>query len=106
MNHIQIELWLGLGKELGGDFRSLSEMRSAMEIEVEEGMTVKNLFNSLAARYPAIDEKVFNSKRKSFYANLNVLVKFDDRIVSPFSIENSPLQDGYKILVSPLYAGG
>jgi len=106
MIRIQVELWLWLGKELGEDFRSLSEMRSAMEIPVEDGMTVKELFDRLAGRYPAIDERVFDRKNKSFYPNLNVLVKFDDRIVNPFSIEDSPLQDGYKILVSPLYGGG
>ncbi len=106
MIRVQVELWLWMGKELGGDFRSLSEMRSAIEIEVEDGMTAKKLFDTLAGRYPAIAGKVFGPQSQSFFPNLNVLVKSNDRIVSPFCIENSPLKDGYKILISPLYAGG
>jgi molybdopterin converting factor small subunit len=104
--HIQVELWLWLGKEPGGDFRSLSEMRSVIEIEVEDGMTVEKLFDSLYGRYPAIAEKVFSRKNKNFFPYLEVFVKFNDRIVSPFSLEDSPLENGYKILIFPLYAGG
>ncbi len=106
MIRVQVELWLWLGKELGGDFRSPSEMRSVIDMEAEDGMTVKGLFDRLADRYPAIAEKVFSRKNQSFFSNLNVLVKCNGRIVSPFSIDTGLLKDGYEILVSPLYVGG
>ena len=106
MIRIQVELWLGLGKELGGDFQSPSEMRSIIEIDVEDGMTVKKLFSHLADRYPPIGEKIFNRGNESFYPNLNVIVTFNDRVISPHNVEDRILKDGDKIMVLPLYAGG
>jgi len=106
MIRVQVELWLWLGKELGGDFRSPSEMRSVIDMEAEDGMTVKGIFDRLAGRYPAIAEKVFNRETRSFSSNLTVLVKCQDRIVSPFSLDDSPLKDRYQLVVSPFYAGG
>ncbi|MBM4329666.1 MAG: MoaD/ThiS family protein [Deltaproteobacteria bacterium] len=104
--HIRVEFWMWLGDKLGPDFQFLSEMRSFREMDVEEGLTVIHLFDRLAASYPLIEEKIFNRDRKKFHPNLSVIVTQDGQVVSPFSMEESPLQDGCKITVLPLYVGG
>jgi len=79
---IQVELWLWLNKELGGDFQSPSEMRSLTEMEVENGTTVRNLFDRLADRYPVIGQKVFNRENRKFYPNLSVILTSKDEVIS------------------------
>jgi len=104
--HIQIELWMWLGDQLGEDFRSPSEMRSIKEMEVEEGLTIIQLFDRLAGRYPLIREKIYDRENKKFLPNLSVIVTRNSQVVSPFNIEENSLKDGYKITVLPLYVGG
>jgi molybdopterin converting factor small subunit len=104
--HITVELWMWLGEELGSDFQSLSPMRSAREMDVEEGVTVIQLLGRLAARYPPIREKIFDQEKKSLYPNLSVIGTRDGQVISPFHIENTILRDGDKITILPLYVGG
>ena len=104
--HIQIELWMWLGDQLGEDFQSPSKMRSTKEMEVEEGLTVIQLFDRLANRYPLLGEKIFDRESKKFLPNLSVIVTCNGQVVSPFNIEEDVLKDGYKITVLPLYVGG
>jgi len=103
---IQVEIWMWMGDKLGDDFQSPSEMRSMKEMDVEEGLTVIQLFERLAARYPSIREKIFNQEKKSFYPNLSVIGTRNGQAISPFQIENTILKDGDKITVLPYYAGG
>jgi len=104
--HIKVELWMWLGKELGGDFQSPSEMRSLTEMDVEEGITVQTLFDHLADRYPVIGKKVFSRENKKFYPNLSVILSSKDEVIHPHNDENSVLKDGDKIKVLPIYVGG
>jgi molybdopterin converting factor small subunit len=104
--HIQVELWMGLGKELGEDFQSPSTMISRIELEVEEGMTIRDLFDRLGERYPAIARKIFDRENKSFYSNLTIMATFEGRIISFPDANGAALRDGEKILVLPFYAGG
>jgi len=104
--HIQIELWMWLGDQLGEDFQSPSKMRSLKEMEVEEGLTIIQLFDRLASRYPLIGEKIFDRGKKKFLPNLTVIVTLNGQVVSPFDVEKNTLKEGYKITVLPLYAGG
>jgi sulfur carrier protein ThiS len=76
------------------------------EMEVEEGLTVIQLFDRLANRYPLIREKIFDRESKKFLPNLSVIVTRNGQVVSPFNIEEDVLKDGYKITVLPLYVGG
>jgi molybdopterin converting factor small subunit len=103
---VQVELWLWLNKELGGDFQSPSEMRSVTEIDVENGATVKNLFDRLADRYPVIGQKVFNRQNGKFYPHLSVILTSMDEVISPYSGEDSVLKDGDRIKILPIYVGG
>lgn len=104
--HIRVELWMWLGKEPGEGFQLLSEMRSFQELDVEEGLTVINLLERLAARSPLVQEKIFDRKDQKLFPNLSVVVTHDGTVVSPFDIEKTPLQDGYKITILPVYVGG
>jgi len=97
-------MWLGT--ELGEGFRNLSEMRSVKEMDIETGLTVIQLFDRLAAHYPLVGKKIFNQEKKKFQPNLSIIVTQDNRVVSPFNLEESILQDGYKVTVLPLYVGG
>ena len=103
---IQVELWLWLNKELGGDFQSPSDMRSVTEMDVENGTTVKNLFDRLADRYPVIGRKVFNRQNGKFFPNLSVILTSKDEVITPYSGEGSVLRDGDKVKVLPIYVGG
>jgi hypothetical protein len=103
---IRIELWMWLGNDPGSGFQALSEMRSFKEMEVEEGLTVIQLLDRLAAQSPVIEGKVFDRKNRKLLPNLSVVVTHDELAVSPFSVEGSEMKDGYKITVLPLYVGG
>ena len=97
-------MWLS--DKLGSDFQPLSEMRSFKEMDVEEGLTVIQLFGRLAAQNPLIEKKIFDPKSQKFFPNLSVIVTEDGKVISPFNIEENVLQDECKITVLPYYAGG
>ena len=103
---IRIELWMWLGDKPGAGFQSLSEMRSFREMDVEEGLTILQLLDRLAAQSPVIEEKIFDRKNRKLFPNLSVVVTHGGLVVSPFDVERSEMKDGYKITVLPLYAGG
>jgi sulfur carrier protein ThiS len=104
MNRVKIELWMWLGKELGADFRSVSEMCSVLEKEVQDGTAVKDLFAELAEKYQSIGEKVFNKEKKLF--NPNVIVMFNDQVISLKELHERILKEGDKLKVMPIYVGG
>ena len=104
MNRVTIELWLWLGKELGRDFKSSSEMRSIREEWVEEGTTIRQLLDDLAERYPPLSRVVFDREAKRLCPH--VVVNYNDRIINPHVVHDQILKDGDKITVLPLYMGG
>ncbi len=104
MNRITIEIWLWLGRELGDDFESPSEMRSIREENVEEGITIGQLLDNLAGRYPPIAQCVFDTKAKRLLPH--IVVNYNDRVISPHIVHDQVLKDGDKITVLPLYMGG
>ena len=104
MAKIKVELWLWMGKELGQDFESLSDMRSEIEIDLEEETTIRELFNRLAERHSAIGNKVFNREGQKF--NEGIVITFNERIISPYKIYETKLRGGDKIIVLPVYTGG
>jgi hypothetical protein len=73
---------------------------------VEEGLTVIQLLDRLAAQSPVIEEKIFNRKNRKLLPKLSVVVTHDGLAVSPFNIDESEIKDGYKITILPLYVGG
>jgi len=103
---IRIELWMWLGENPGGGFQALSEMRSFQEMDVEEGLTVIQLLDRLAAQSPVIEEKIFDRKNRKLLPNLSVVVTHEGLVVSPFDMEKTQIRDGYKLTILPLYVGG
>jgi molybdopterin converting factor small subunit len=103
---VQVELWMSMGRELGGDFQSPSDMVSRIEMDVEEGETLKRLFNHLAEEYKPIAAKIFDRQKGKFYPNLTILITFQGRIQSFADSADPVLKDGDKIMILPLYAGG
>ncbi len=103
---IQIEFWLWLSDQLPADFQKLSPMRSAKELEVEEGIRVVELFDRLAAQYPLIGERVFDRENKRLRPNLSAIVTKDEIVLSPFDLEKDQLPAGCKITIMPIYVGG
>jgi len=104
MAHVTLEFWMGMGKELGGDFRSPSQLSSILETEVEDGIPVTALFHHLADRYPPIGEKVFDREKNQFYPS--VVVTFDDRVIGLKELHEKSLKDGDRVKVVPMYVGG
>ena len=104
MNHVTVEIWLWLGKELGEDFKSLSEMRSLKEESVEEGTTIHQLLDSLARCYPPIARHIFDIQVKKL--SPNVVVIYNDQVISPHIVHEQVLKDGDKVKVLPIYMGG
>jgi len=104
--NIRIELWMWLGNDPGSGFQALSDMRSFREMDVEEGLTVIQLLDRLAAQSPLIEEKVFDRKNRKLLPNLSLVVTHDGLVVSPFDLEKTKIKDGYKITILPLYVGG
>jgi len=97
-------MWLG--KDPGSGFQALSEMRSMREMDVEEGLTVLQVLERLAAQSPVIEEKIIDRKNRKLLPNLSVVVTHDGLVVSPFDLEKTKIKDGCKITILPLYAGG
>lgn len=104
MNRVTIELWLGLGKELKGDFEPLSEVRSRREEEVEAGTTLGQLLDHLARSSISFARNVFDREAKSLRSHL--VVNYNGRILSPYQVDNQILENGDKLIILPMYAGG
>ncbi len=104
MNRVTIELWLGLCKELEGDFEPLSQIRSRREEEVEEGTTIRQLLDRLAKNNFFFAQKVFDPETKKLYSHL--IVNYNDRVISPYEVYDKNLENGDKVTILPIYAGG
>ena len=104
MIRVKIELWLWLGSELGGDFRSPSEMRSEMVVDLHDATTVLAMFESLANNYPVFGAKVFDLEKRKCYKNL--MVTHNDRVFNQDDCYDRVLKDKDRVMVMPLYAGG
>ncbi len=104
MINVKIELWLWLDKKLSEDFKSASDMRSELEIKLEEDTTVRKLFGQLSERYPVMREKVFHTKKQVFYED--IVVTLNEKVMSPYKIYETKLKEGDKIIVLPVYTGG
>ncbi|HXZ34801.1 MAG TPA: hypothetical protein VEL68_02145 [Thermodesulfobacteriota bacterium] len=103
---IRIELWMWLGRDPGGGFQALSEMRSFREMDVEEELTIIQLLDRLAVKSRVIEEKIIDRKNRKLLPNLSVVVTRDGLVISPFDVEKTQIRDGYKITILPLYVGG
>lgn len=102
MAHVKTEFWMWLGKELGPDFESPTDMRAALETDVDDGMTVRDLFERMAEKYQIIREKIYRDHQLDQYivATLNYKGLNRDELL------DHPLQNGDVVTVLPIYVGG
>ena len=103
MIRVKVEFWMWIGKELGEDANSPSEMRSELDLTLERDTTLRAFMSDLAKQYKAIDERIFDSGKGTFYSD--IVVTLNDRVVGP-TIYNHVLQDADRLLILPAYAGG
>lgn len=104
MNRVTIELYLGFSKDLEGDFEALSEIHSIREEETEEGTTFRQLLDRLARRNSFFGGKVFDLEAESLHPYL--VINYNGRVMSPYEVYDKYLEDGDKIIILPMYAGG
>jgi len=101
---VKVELWMGLGKEAGEPFGSASGMCVKLDVDVDEGSTVRDLFGQLSERYPPVSERLFERQKGEFHPD--VLVTINERIVNRTKVCDLHLNDGDKLAVFPLQVGG
>ena len=104
MVRVRLEVWMWMGKDLGSDFQSLSEMGSVLDAGLEGGTSVRAFFRGLSSQYPPIGQKIFNRETDQFYPN--VVVTLNDRVIGLNEVYDRILQEGDKIKVVPMYVGG
>jgi len=66
MPKVSVEFWTWMGKDLGADALSPSEMRSVLEVVVENGTTARMLLDRLAQDYPRSPKRSFTEKGSGF----------------------------------------
>lgn len=102
MAKVRVEFWMWLGKELGKEFESPTDSRAVLETDIEDGTTVRRLFEDLASRYSRIREKIFNDHR---FSKL-VVVAVNGRGISADKVYDRVLRDGDRITLIPISMGG
>lgn len=102
MVRVKAEFWMWLGKDLGPDFMSPTDMRANLQTEVEEGATVQDLLDQIARRYPVVREKIFTDDRLSQYVVATLNYKGMNRV----ELLGTTLEDGDVVTVLPIYVGG
>src|SRR4030042_4238688 len=102
MIRVRLEIWVQL-ENLGADFHSTG-VCATREEEVEDGITVRDLFDRLAEKYQPFRENIFQRGKGIF--NPDIVVTLNDRVISPDEIYPKVLRDGDKITVLPMFGGG
>jgi molybdopterin converting factor small subunit len=102
MVRVTVELWLWFGKELGDDFESPSDMRSVLETAVEAGTSVRELFEKLAEEYGHVRDRVFTGPGFAPH----VVATLNERVINASELLDRVLEEGDKVTVLPIYAGG
>ncbi len=101
-NKVTLELWMG--ENPGDPFVQVSPIRCVARLEVEEGWTVKKLFQELSSKCARIRDVVFDLNSGRFRPEV-VIVK-NDRLVSKESVLGETVSPGDSIRIVPVYIGG
>jgi molybdopterin converting factor small subunit len=104
MPKVSVDFWTWMGKDLGGNARSSSEMRSILEIVVEDGTTARMLLDRLAQDYRPVAEKVFQREKQRLYPH--VVAILNDRVIREIDLYDAVLNEGDRITILPQYVGG
>ncbi len=97
---IQFPMWLG--KELGPEWVSPTDVRATMTTEIPEGTKVRQFLGSLADRYPPIREKIFPDHQLAPY----VVATLNGRGLDRNELLETVLSESDVITILPIVVGG
>ena len=89
-------------RELGEDFQYPTDMRSVLELEVEDGTTGGKLFEKMAERYGPVQERIIPDHRFSSC----VVFLMNGQFITADDLYQRILGNGDEITVLPAYSGG
>ena len=101
---LTVDLWLGISHERNGESGCVPPVRSRLEVNAREGVTGREFFDTLAGLYRSVQERVFDRTVGSFREGL--IFVLNDRVIARGEVYERPLEDGDRIGVFPLDAGG
>ncbi len=102
MVNVRVEFWMWLGNELGPEFESPTDMRASLQIQLDEGTTVRALFEQLAETYPIVRDRVFSDHQLGQY----VVATLNHLGMNREDLYGKVLRDGDVVTVLPIYVGG
>jgi len=85
-------------------FDKEQRVRLKWEQAVEQGTTVRDLFQRLADTYPGFGELVYDPRSQEVTGMVSII--FNDRVLELTDGLDSEIQDGDSIVLLPAYAGG
>lgn len=89
---------------LSKTFVALESSSREWEEEVEQGFTVRELFDRLAAENPDFAKHVFDREQQRLMGHVNVI--FNDRLLELVNGLETEIGDGDTLTLLPAYAGG
>jgi molybdopterin converting factor small subunit len=99
---VRVEFLMWIGNDVGPDFVSPSDSRAALECAIEDGTTLRQLFEGLAVKYPVIAERVFSDH----YLKKNMVITVNRLAVNPNELYERAMADGDVVTLVPIYIGG
>ena len=102
MARVTIQFLMWLGKELGPEWESPTDVRATMTTSVPEGTTVRQFLADLAERYPPIREKVFSDQQLAPF----VVATLNNQGLERNDLLGRSLRDGDVLTVLPIVVGG
>ncbi len=102
MAKVRVEFLMWLGKDVGPDFVSPSNSRATLECVLEEGTTLRQLFEGLAEKYSVIRERIFSDHQLKH----NMVLTVNGKAVRHSELYGRVMEDGDVVSLLPIYRGG
>jgi molybdopterin converting factor small subunit len=100
MNTIKIEAYSWISGSLG----QADNQNLALDKELKEGLTLLDLFKSLAGQYPVFGQKVFNLQTGQIDDQVMIIV--NGRLIQFKDFKSTVMHDQDSITLSPMLVGG
>lgn len=98
MSKIRLEVWPWLAGALGKKGSRIT----VLEQEAEDGATAGDLLKSVAARYPALGQALFESKTGQLRGYVAIMI--NNQLAQ--SLQEASLEDGDTVTLLPFIDGG
>ncbi len=100
VGRVTVELMSWITRFVGGD----GSRRRLFEEEWRPGLTVRSVLHQIGARFPQLEEALWDPKTKELAEHIEVLV--NDAVLGLQHTLDSPLRDGDRITLVGAYMGG